>query len=324
MAPAKKCTSEVKQGRLVDRDLFRAIGHCLDAGHRHARSRPSALIYVTQYTAHPLGRVLYVDEVVYWERAQAILGGSWLPDRPFYQDPLIHYVLAGVMSVVGKEVANASLYACMRGALTPIVTYFVGRRGLGRVEAIIAGLALALYGPLVFTDGQLEKEGFGALMVALALLATTHAITPGRGPILAALAGSAWGAATLLRAKCAAGGADRCRVVAHLSEAAVVEAIDSSDRLSCRLRPGDCAGHLVNAVVSRPHEFILTTWQGGAMFYTGNGPGASGIGEPPFVRRDPHVEADDFAAEAERRGGTLPHAGRGLVVLDGRRPARMA
>ena len=58
---------------------------------------------------------------------------------------------------------------------------------------------------------------------------------------------------------------------------------------------------LVNAVVSRPHEFILTTWQGGAMFYTGNGPGASGIGEPPFIRRDPHVEADDFAAEAQRR-----------------------
>ena len=67
------------------------------------------LIYVTQYTAHPLGRVLYVDEVVYWERAQAILGGSWLPDRPFYQDPLIHYLLAGLMSVVGKEVRRFGL-----------------------------------------------------------------------------------------------------------------------------------------------------------------------------------------------------------------------
>ena len=67
------------------------------------------LIYVTQYTAHPLGRVLYVDEVVYWERAHAILTGSWLPDRPFYQDPLIHYVLAGLMSVVGKDVSTLRL-----------------------------------------------------------------------------------------------------------------------------------------------------------------------------------------------------------------------
>ena len=59
----------------------------------------------------------------------------------------------------------------------------------------------------------------------------------------------------------------------------------------------------MNLAVSHPHEFILTTSQGGAMFYTGNGPGVSGVGEPSFVRRDPHVEASDFAAEAERRTG---------------------
>jgi 4-amino-4-deoxy-L-arabinose transferase-like glycosyltransferase len=259
------------------------------------------LIYVTQYTAHPLGRVLYVDEVIYWERAQAILGGSWLPDRPFYQDPLIHYVLAGLMRIVGKEVRALRLTLACAGALTPIVTYLVGRRGLGRAEAVIAGFALAVYGPLVFTDGQLEKEGLGALVVALALLATTDAIVPGRGPIVAALAGSAWGAATLLRAN-----------------ALLVAPIGVAWWLLCPRLPlwkrstgaiSFLAGFalaiapvtLVNAVVSRPHEFILTTWQGGAMFFTGNGPGASGIGEPAFIRRDPHVEADDFAAEAERR-----------------------
>src|SRR5215467_13565588 len=63
------------------------------------------LAYVIQFTTHPLGRVLYVDEVVYWERARAILGGSWLPARPFFQDPLIQYVLAGLMALAGTQVA---------------------------------------------------------------------------------------------------------------------------------------------------------------------------------------------------------------------------
>jgi 4-amino-4-deoxy-L-arabinose transferase-like glycosyltransferase len=283
------------------------------------------LIYVNQYTGHALGRVLYVDEVVYWERAQAILGGNWLPDRPFYQDPLIHYLLAGLMSVVGKEVRALRLALACVGALTPIVTYCAGRRGLGRAEAIIAGFALALYGPLVFTDGQLEKEGPGALMVALALLATAHSIAPGGSPIVAMVAGSAWGAATLLR-----------------GNALLVAPIGVVCWLICPRLPllrrsigaiSFLAGFtgaiapvtLVNAVVSRPREFILTTWQGGAMFYTGNGPGASGIGEPPFVRRDPHLEASDFAAEAERRAGRPLSPGEvsSFWMREGLRPWRL-
>lgn len=57
-------------------------------------------LYATEYITHPLGWLLWVDEIVYWERARAILGGRWLPDRPFFQDPLIHYLLAGVMSLL--------------------------------------------------------------------------------------------------------------------------------------------------------------------------------------------------------------------------------
>ena len=131
----------------------------------------------------------------------------------------------------------------MRGALTPIVTYFVGRRGLGRAEAIIAGFALALYGPLVFTDGQLEKEGLGALMVALALLATTHAIAPGRRPVDGGAGGKRLGRGDTAPSKRPSGGADRRRVVADLSEAAVIEAIDWRDQLSCWLRRGNRTGH---------------------------------------------------------------------------------
>ena len=101
-------------------------------------------LYATEYITHPLGRLLWVDEIVYWERARAILGGRWLPDRPFFQDPLIHYLLAGVMSLLGTEVITIRVALVCVGALTPVVTYWVGQRTLGRTEGIIAGLGARL------------------------------------------------------------------------------------------------------------------------------------------------------------------------------------
>ena len=141
---------------------------------------------------------------------------------------------------------------------------------------------------------------------------------------MAVLAGIAWGAATLLRANAllvAPIGVVWWLIFPRLPLLRrSIGAIGFLAGFALAIAPVT----LVNAVVSRPHEFILTTWQGGAMFYTGNGPGASGIGEPPFIRRDPHVEADDFAAEAERRAGDPFTPGEVSSFLDGRRPAALA
>src|SRR5271165_1798922 len=130
----------------------RSLSACPDVGWMLAISLLALglrLLYATEYIEHPLDRLLWVDEIAYWERARAILGGSWLPDRPFFQDPLIHYLLAGVMSLLGTEVITIRMALVCVGALTPVVTYWVGQRTLGRTAGIIAGLALAMYGPLV-------------------------------------------------------------------------------------------------------------------------------------------------------------------------------
>ncbi len=263
------------------------------------------LLYVTEYTRHPLGRLLWVDEVVYWERACEILGGQWLPDQPFFQDPLIQYILAGVMHLVGTGVAAVRMALACAGTLTPLVVYWVGRRALGRVEGVLAGLALAMYSPLVFTDAQLEKEGAGALGTALALTAMAYGSEANRRVLWAALAGYPWGMVTLLRGNAlliAPIGAIWWLICPGLALTRVgrcIRAVAFAMGFVLALAPVT----LVNYATSRPHEFILTTWQGGAMFYTGNGPDVSGVGEPSFIRRDPHVEALDFADEAERRTG---------------------
>src|SRR3954470_12188576 len=74
------------------------------------------LAFVREFASHPLGRLAWVDEGAYWSRAEAILGGAWLPERPFYQDPLFPYVLSGLMRLVGTEVATLRVALACLGA----------------------------------------------------------------------------------------------------------------------------------------------------------------------------------------------------------------
>ena len=258
------------------------------------------LAFALEYTAHPLGRLPWVDEWAYWERAQAILAGAWLPERPYYQDPVFPYALAGLIRLVGPNVARVRVALACVGALSPLGVYWAGRRGLGRSEAIVAGWLAAACGPWVFTDGQLGKEGLAALVGALALVVTASA-AHGRARAAGA-AGMAWGLVALLRSNALA--------VAPLGAAWLVACTGRDRRL--RSTTAWLAGFaavlapvtVINAVVSQPRQLILTTWQAGANFYIGNGPEATGVyAAPAFVKANPAHEAEHFAAEASRRVG---------------------
>jgi hypothetical protein len=264
------------------------------------------LAFALAYTEQPIGRMPWGDEGAYWSRAVEILGGRWLPRQPFYQDPLLPYVLAGLMKLVGADVARVRVVLAGLGALTPLAIYWAGLRGLGRAEGIVAGLAAAVYGPLVFTDGSIEKEGPGALVAALGLGLAAELAARGPRPWLAGATGMTWGVLALLRANALAVG----------PIGAVWAACLGGPGSGWRLRAGRAVGFsaglglalapsaIINAGVGRPPELILTTWQLGANFYVGNGPEATGTYvAPPFVEPNPSREALDFQAEAERRAG---------------------
>ncbi len=261
-----------------------------------------------EYSSHSIGRMLWVDEGAYWTRAMDVRAGHLMPGRPFYQDPLFPYALALLMKIVGPGIAALRISLACLGALTPMIVYYAGRRGLGRAEGLLAGLALAVYGPLVFTDGLLEKEGLGALVAALALAAVSRSVEPGRGlnPTWLAVGGWWCGLLSTLRAN--------AMVLGLIGPAWAAMVGPKPRRLRRRILSAlaFCAGFLVvispvamtNALVGRPPEFLLTTWQSGANFYIGNGPGATGTyWAPDFVEANPAREADDFADEARRRSG---------------------
>ncbi len=262
------------------------------------------LAYVLDFAQHPMGRYARVDEGAYMLRAGQIVSGAWLPSRPFYQDPLFPYVLAVFLRVCGPDPGRLRIALACLGSLTPPAVFWAGRRGLGRTEGVVAGLIAAAYGPLIFTDGLLEKEGLGALLAALALGCTAwaaQAVAAWPVPI----AGAAWGLLALVRAN--------ALVVAPVGAvwwAAAVAPPAGAWRVSrsvlfllgfaAALAPATC----INMVVGSSPEVILTTWQGGANFYIGNNAEATGTYEaPPFVRPNPSYEAGDFASEASRRAG---------------------
>jgi hypothetical protein len=271
------------------------------------------LAFVLEFVAHPIGKLPWVDEGAYWTRAQAILGGAWLPDRPFYQDPLFPYLLAVFMRGVGTSVPSLRIVLACIGSLTPLAVYWAGRRGLGRSEGIVAGLLTAACGPLLFADGLLEKEGLAALGAALALGLTAWAGAQESRTWRAVLAGAAWGVVALLRAN--------ALVMAPLGALWLVVADRRELTFGHRWRRAAvyfvgfalsiAPVTAVNALVTHPPEVILTTWQGGANFYIGNGPDATGTySAPEFVEANPAREADDFATEARQRAGRpLSYAG---------------
>lgn len=261
------------------------------------------VIYAVQFGRHPLGEQLWVDEGAYHSRALEILSGRWLPRQPFYQDPLFPYALAGIIRLVGSDVPVVRLVLALLGSLTPVVVFWAGKRGLGRAEGALAGLALAACAPLVFTDGLIEKEGLAALAAALGLGCAARAAVQPRALSWAALTGLCWAAVALLRAN--------ALLVAPLGACWFSFGFGQT---TLPRRIFRCIGFLagfglplapvvgVNFFSATRPDFMLTTWQLGPNFYIGNGPDATGTyAAPPFLIANPAHEADNFRAEAQRR-----------------------
>jgi hypothetical protein len=179
--------------------------------------------------------------------------------------------------------------------------------GWGRIEGLLAGGLTALYAPLIFADGSLEKEGLATFWTVVALGLIAHLSHSGR-LALAGPAGASWGLVALLRSNAI--------LIAPLAAGWLVlggsEALGGDRRRGVRLALSYLAGFLlilapvaaVNTAVSNPRELLGTTWQLGPNFYIGNGPEATGTYmAPPFVRAHPAYEAADYAVEAMRRAG---------------------
>lgn len=107
-----------------------------------------------------------VDDRAYHEWAVRLAGGED-PGGVFFLSPLLSHLLGQLYAFVGERpVAWLGIQAVL-GAFTTAAVAAVGSRAFGPRAGVLAGLLLALYGPLVFiTEGVLTETLHLALVWA--------------------------------------------------------------------------------------------------------------------------------------------------------------
>lgn len=245
---------------------------------------------------------LVVDPQFYDAWAQRISGGAWLPEHPFYMDPLYAYVLGALYGIWGRDLLAARLLNVAFSAAACLLVAHIGRRVGGARCGLLSAAGFALYGPDVFYTGELDKT---SLSIFLAAATLALFLEPSR--LARVGAGLALGLTALTRANFLAFAPLGALVLVATPEA-------RASRADLRRAVGTAALFLAAFVAAlapvawanrQTGEWVITTSQLGQNLYTGNNPtnpyGAYGV--VPFVRPNPNFEEGDFRREAEKRAG---------------------
>jgi Tfp pilus assembly protein PilF len=252
----------------------------------------------TPFLSHPI-----MDALGYDRWAREIASGGWLGGRVFYQEPLYPYILALIYSVSGAGLVAACAVQTFVGVVNCVLVATLAARLLaGRAAALIAGLLLAFYGPVVFYEGMLLKTVWEIFF----LLVMTHLL-------LSASDGRRWWTWLLAGVVMALLGLVRGNALVYVPFV-LLWIVLIGLRWKRPALAAALAFFLVGAglplagVMARNYavggDFVLTSSHVGFNFYIGNNPASDGTYKPEAgVREDPQFEGDDARAAASRAAG---------------------
>jgi tetratricopeptide (TPR) repeat protein len=261
------------------------------------------VVYVWQIRDSPYFDVLMGDARRYDAWATQIAAGDWIGQDVFYQAPLYPYFLGTLYAITGRSLLAARICQALIGAGACVLLALAARRLYSERAGLIAGLGLALYAPVVFFDGLIQKSVLDVFFVSLVLwLVSTLVDEPGKRWRWLSL-GMALGGLALTRENALA-------VVAAIlawppgrsqmtSRQRVLHAGVLALGLALVLLPVAARNRLVGG------EWHLTTSQFGPNLYIGNNPDADGTyaalregrGSVEYERQD----AIEMAQAAEGR-----------------------
>jgi 4-amino-4-deoxy-L-arabinose transferase-like glycosyltransferase len=261
--------------------------------------RAAALWFIVRSPYHEVSNI---DSDAYLKWANDILTLGWIPSRGFYQSPLYAYWLALVFKVGGAGVLAPRVIQIVIGSVSSVLVYTIATRLFTRRAGWIAGLGLAVYGPLILEEITLSKT---TLLVFSVLL--SFAIFLRYAPA-ARLRGIA--AAGLLFGVSVIG-------VGQWLPAFLIFGIYSGfvvPGLTLRRRAITSAVFLTAGLVvvgpmvvwNSVHGagLVVTSGDAGLNFYEGNNERASALpARPPGLRDIPKFEEDDSRRIAEQETG---------------------
>jgi tetratricopeptide (TPR) repeat protein len=113
------------------------------------------LIYLVQISDLPWFDVPLIDGANYVGMARAIAAGHLLGGKDvFWQPPLYPYFLAVILALSGSRMWVVDVVQACLGTLSCLLVYAIGRRVMPDRGAFLAGLIMAVYGPLIHFDVQ--------------------------------------------------------------------------------------------------------------------------------------------------------------------------
>lgn len=115
------------------------------------------LIYAAQAADCPLFAYPTIDAGTYYLLARDFANGHWLHPlgEPFWQPPFYPAVLGLWMKLGGDSVFAAKCAQFVIGSFSCSLVFILGARVFGKRAGVVAGMMAAVYGPLIYFDGEL-------------------------------------------------------------------------------------------------------------------------------------------------------------------------
>lgn len=259
------------------------------------------LLYAYESRSNPFFDAPVVDAQAFLEQARRIAGGDLLGgDDAFWQPPLFPYFLAVLQWLFEDSVFLAARVAhALLGAASCLLLYRLALRLLPPLAAAAATIAMALYGPLIYFEGELLAVALEVFLYTALLVLAIKARESESPPW--------WLAAGLLGGLAAITRPNILLFVLLLAITHAVVSSRSSDKrwrkqlvlfaigLACAIVPVTWR----NAAVG--DEFVLVSTNGGVNFYIGNNPRADST-----VAIHPGQHWERLMAEPLREGHELP------------------
>lgn len=132
-------------------------------------------VYLCQYANSPFFWVPSLDTLYHDLLARAIAAGRGDPNA-FFRAPLYYYFLGGVYRLFGHSFWSARLVQALIGSASCVLLFLLGRRFFRPSVALLAAGMMALYGPLIFFDGELLTPVLEVFLDLCFLLLAARAI----------------------------------------------------------------------------------------------------------------------------------------------------
>jgi len=134
------------------------------------------VVYLIGISSHPAFDLPIVDSGSYHEIARSLAEGNKIGPDLFWQVFLYPLFLSGIYKLFGISILAAKVVQIIIGSLVCVLVFFLGRKIFDGRTGILAGCLTAVYGPLLYFEGELLATGLAAFWSVVLILVYLEAL----------------------------------------------------------------------------------------------------------------------------------------------------